>query len=431
MSNHDVLKVVLHTLAEEAVGCAKTDPRGIGAYRTRVAGNDPGADALFTSLTGFGPALSAIGSVPGSKENYSEYELEQLALLFVYAFLRFLAGPDFSEDAFETAWASLSDELAAPSWKHVSVANLCNFESRSPLLDFGNNVTIRHRDLTYLRGLVGVDTVDAIEQDWQSCGRPSAYVIMAEHVRPKRPEEARFMDQLNLQLKTDRLMLALRLSAGGDVRTGRTFFARPAFLPRQLSLVSFCGDASWNPGRSYRVEDADMPKVRELCALIQRFEGPTAEAWKNVGVAIRSFTAIYDRRYGQKEDRIVDAVTAVEALVGADTEIAFRVANRVAWLLGNDDDDREKIYEAMKRFYDARSKIVHGVPLKPKQQSVLNDDSALMELVRRLLVAFIRLACSGAYGRQTLSDTIDVRLVHGVKREHLRKHMGLVASAGA
>ena len=54
---------------------------------------------------------------------------------------------------------------------------------------------------------------------------------------------------------------------------------------------------------------------------------------------------------------------AIEGLLGADDgrEIRFRLAQRAALLLGEDRQDAQEIVQSVKKGYDARSKVVHGM----------------------------------------------------------------------
>ena len=50
----------------------------------------------------------------------------------------------------------------------------------------------------------------------------------------------------------------------------------------------------------------------------------------NLSIALRSFMATYDRWPPGPDSKLLDATIALEALLGTDTEIAFKLAFRVA-----------------------------------------------------------------------------------------------------
>ena len=127
----------------------------------------------------------------------------------------------------------------------------------------------------------------------------------------------------------------------------------------------------------------------------------------------------------QSEDRILDAITALEALVGERTEIAFKLSFRTAGILATDDNERVALFERIKIYYDTRSRIVHGDALKDRHLQVIQNPKHLLDIVRRLLVAFLRLADSPHPLSQRVKDGLDSILHHSQHRAELRKQMGL------
>ena len=61
------------------------------------------------------------------------------------------------------------------------------------------------------------------------------------------------------------------------------------------------------------------------------------------------------------EDKLIDYVIAEEALLGKDNEaIAYRIPLRLATLIGNNPDERVRIFNIAKKSYESRSRLVHG-----------------------------------------------------------------------
>jgi len=81
----------------------------------------------------------------------------------------------------------------------------------------------------------------------------------------------------------------------------------------------------------------------------------------------------------------------------------------------------------MKAFYDARSKLVHGGELKPKQHDTIARVDDLRAHVRRLLRAFVLLAIrdDAIYTRTFFRERLDSALLNEVQRNELRKALGL------
>ena len=125
----------------------------------------------------------------------------------------------------------------------------------------------------------------------------------------------------------------------------------------------------------------------------------------------------------QRQDRLVDAVTTLEALVGSDQELSFKVAFRVANLLGTTDDETVEVFQTVRAFYAVRSLIVHGATLKAKHLELVNDQQPLESITRRLLVAVIEgeRRSSVSFTTKYVNEQLDKALVHSVKRRALQE----------
>lgn len=83
-------------------------------------------------------------------------------------------------------------------------------------------------------------------------------------------------------------------------------------------------------------------------------------------------------------------ICAEIALTHADkgsSEIAFRLATRMAWLLGSTPDERVQIFREAKALYDARSKAVHEGRLSRRAQPDLVAGDRLVTRALRMIVA--------------------------------------------
>ena len=81
---------------------------------------------------------------------------------------------------------------------------------------------------------------------------------------------------------------------------------------------------------------------------------------------------------------------ALEALFGADSEITFRISQRIAFFISGQAEAKET-FRRMKRAYNWRNKIVHGLrhrELKREEsEQVLHDtETAIRKALRRILL---------------------------------------------
>ena len=142
------------------------------------------------------------------------------------------------------------------------------------------------------------------------------------------------------------------------------------------------------------------PSVPDLRAFVDAARGWVAfcagKGDRSTELAIRRAAAslgIPGGRFGA-EDRIIDASVALEAMYGPldGGEIRRKISRRAAWLMGQSDDERQAISKAMKSFYRARSKVVHGTVSKDPQKRELELHDALAsgrDLARRSLFALL------------------------------------------
>ncbi len=146
----------------------------------------------------------------------------------------------------------------------------------------------------------------------------------------------------------------------------------------------------------------------------------------NLDLALRSFMSSYDRWPSPADSQLIDLITALESVLGTETEITFRLAFRVAGLLANDDAERRTIFHDVKAFYDTRCKLVHGSALKPKHQMILQNVARLKDYVRRLLTAFVIHASqpSPIDLRNYFAEQLDDDLQSASARQTLRVRLG-------
>lgn len=80
--------------------------------------------------------------------------------------------------------------------------------------------------------------------------------------------------------------------------------------------------------------------------------------------------------YQTPEDKIIDLVIAFEALYLPDAgESTFKFAVRASWHLGENRENRTKLFEVFKELYKCRSAVVHGGDLEKKQNVAIEGES--------------------------------------------------------
>lgn len=96
------------------------------------------------------------------------------------------------------------------------------------------------------------------------------------------------------------------------------------------------------------------------------------------------------------ELRLVLLMMALESLFSTDdkSELAFRMSLRIAVLNGSSDAHRKEMFEALREFYDSRSRLVHGSWYRGSKGFVRVSDTelgVLRNVVRASILYFVAL----------------------------------------
>ncbi len=108
-----------------------------------------------------------------------------------------------------------------------------------------------------------------------------------------------------------------------------------------------------------------------------------------VAVAIRRTLMAATERV-DPSDALVDAVIAWENLVGSRRgEPTLRISTALAWLIGDNTEQRAEVQRTVARLYDLRSDVVHGNRFLETHEAVEKRNSAVrltVEALRRLFL---------------------------------------------
>jgi hypothetical protein len=102
------------------------------------------------------------------------------------------------------------------------------------------------------------------------------------------------------------------------------------------------------------------PDKAGLRSFWNRFADSTKDLPVPLEIALRRF----ERATGDApvHDRLIDCCVAFDALLSADErqEMTYKVCMRGAYLLGKDEDERQRVYQLLNGAYTARGAIIHG-----------------------------------------------------------------------
>lgn len=400
---------------------------GIGGFGGAIAYFDSRKDKLVTDGPAYAAAVSALEASPEIRALFGVNEAKRIALQFVFNAYPLVRDGASVDAAFDAVWKAFTRELATPTWTFAAVANLQNIDCSEDPFDIADGISIRGRSFSELEGLLGWSRarLQVLAEDWM-IGAGSSFVLFSEKKVPKTPDNFLLQDDGTAYVRVARALLALRLVAPGDVRIGRLFFTRPASFNVGIGGLQSSGISIGGFGRPYSLTPDLIPSIRRWYGEISLLDEKGKVEIRNLALALRSFSSMYDRHFHRADDRVIDAITALEALWKLDAELAFRLSFHTGALLGATDDECVSVYETVAQYYKLRSKIVHGSPLNETQGKLVFENEPLCDVVRRTLRAFVHLANHpGEWTLSRLDDEADVALLHRGRRQALRAAMNL------
>ncbi len=111
-----------------------------------------------------------------------------------------------------------------------------------------------------------------------------------------------------------------------------------------------------------------------------------------------------------KEDQLIDLVIALEAMFSPshEGELQFRMAQRLATLLGKDAEGRKQIFNLTKKIYTERSKLVHGGGNPFTTGTLTVDELAQFgDYIRQAILRLLMLIVSGETEKKAAEKIMD------------------------
>ncbi|NIM99387.1 MAG: hypothetical protein GTO24_15350 [candidate division Zixibacteria bacterium] len=163
----------------------------------------------------------------------------------------------------------------------------------------------------------------------------------------------------------------------------RLFRAQPvgfnAIIQRYNEDVSYAYSAIqllhymlWAPPDSTlsrEIYELQENEVKEFASFFREYDLPTMS---NLGLAIGYFNKSYIEPYTPR-DSVLDIMICLENLFlrGTHQELSYKLAMRMAHLLGGNVDERSSIFQFVNEAYSLRSKIVHGGDIRNLSEEYL------------------------------------------------------------
>jgi len=149
--------------------------------------------------------------------------------------------------------------------------------------------------------------------------------------------------------------------------------------------------------------------VRTLLGGSRELEAHVLKTEPHVMIAADLFEKTFEGQSIAPELQLVLLMMAAEALFGTDdkSELAFRLSLRLAVLNGSSDAHRKELFEAVRSYYDTRSRLVHGSWYRGAKGFVRVSESELRVLRNLVRASILYFLASKGLSKEQLLQTLD------------------------
>ena len=293
------------------------------------------------------------GKLVDDIETYKMFLGYEIIGTFLIKYVDIKKGFDYDEIIFNNLYNELEEYIYTEGREIIAVVPLLNFElAESERIDLGDFI-IRKITEDEIKMLLGKG---ALGEHYFLFLRGGFFdTIWCVELKVKFPSKRK---QEDLTPYIERIITALRLFKKGSVQYSAIFIYPKVWR------------TSWRVS-GYRIREEFGPRymltnedVKYFKTFWSDFKSINIQNYLFLDMAIRRFNFSYDRRL--LEDKLIDFITAFEALFlkEAEGEYSYRLALRCAYFLRKNEKERKEIFEILRGAYNARSKIVHGKPIR-------------------------------------------------------------------
>lgn len=280
------------------------DVRGVAVWDTRK-------DQRIRALPEFALLRVDIEGLTYFADRFGLQNADRLTLQLVYEY--FTAANELRLDPtiLSSVWHAFRSELADPSWRTRTVANVRNFTAEVATIDLGDGVAIRERDFEKLEQLgFGPGVLKGLSDDWDAGFGSSSYVLIAESESVKEPSNLISPDMWLPSQKTVRALQALRLIGTGDVNISPIWVTRVARFNVGVGGTHRTGFSILTMGSQFKWTPELEPLYQRVYQdLLSAERDQYRKSPGNLALALRSFMSTYDRSPPGPDSQLLDSIT--------------------------------------------------------------------------------------------------------------------------
>jgi len=193
----------------------------------------------------------------------------------------------------------------------------------------------------------------------------------------------------------EELEVMLRLFQIGNVSLRRNLSLGTRFSIGESTWFAFASSRPIKPKplplyyrHPYLIDDVVLDQFKQY---FSRYWETVRRRPRRIYNALRRFSSSYEERV--YSDRLLELVIGLESLFGGGGDsIAYKLALRGACFLYPPGEERQEAFTRIKRAYDDRSKLIHGVKSHPKYKEEID---AIEELLRKAINRFLEYDVTG------------------------------------
>ena len=295
------------------------------------------------------PQKIGIETKDGKKVDMREYESylgKSFIIEFILKYLHLKNRFEFDGDVFDRVYQEMEEYIYTDGREIVAIAPLDNFDMEEMEIAGIGDFTIRRLRDEEIKKLINLGLFMRFGVDMGAIG--SQWCIEYR----KKVDTKGISDDFRIHNDIENIVHIMRMH-----KTGAVSYYGVLIFPKVWTGVESLGTTPHSRmrigGKNYILSKRD---IGELKILWEQFKN--LKKYSFLINAIRRFNFSYNKMF---EDRIVDLIISLETLFQEGSgEITYKLSLRCAYFIGNDAEERKKIFENMKKAYKVRSKIVHG-----------------------------------------------------------------------
>lgn len=326
-------------------------------------------------------------------ENFKYYENEMKNVLFGFIidyFEETLESTTQNIELFDNLYEKYMNWFSSHIYECMAFCPLFNFDSQEEKIAIDDRLTIRRINSDEVDQLLKYLSPHEIGPQIASC-----FVIEQIEKRDK------FFYMINDYSLIDSIIFALRLTKSGNIWGGIKFdkFISPPWEKAKHSTRKYY--VTIPHGNGFVLKKDDIQNLKRIYLIGKNLDTKFLERYKDLSRAIKWFNKFYDEQ--DIENRFACLMFAIEALCSDSVETTYKLSNRVALTIGENDVDMLNIRNKLKEIYDKPRKIFHGGEVNIKTE----DISSLEDFTRRLLKSFISLYINDYNGKIDYSSIVE------------------------